>query len=474
MKLNAIRQVVFPGALLLVLLHASGNALGQERHNDTETVTREMEEQGRVAQARRAAENRRLEDRAEISFQDVLRSPDDVQVNYRYALKQVKDGNLLGAAATLERILLVHPELDKVRLFYAVVLYRLDDWHEAGRELETLKKKGLPRETAAEVDLYLKRIRQRARRTHAALTQSVGFEIDTNRNAAPSSKQRLFQDTRVDVAPQDRKRADNSLLVITSAGVSHDLGFQAGHEVFADFTYYRQEQNLVNSLDLQSYQYDVGGIYKHRWFHFAPSFYAGNILLSNETFLRTQGGNFILTKDLGSRVGVFSQSRIERQDYSGISENPTSRERKGPYFEVENGAQWLVFRPVQVSGSILYGNKSAKEKYDAYQRLMLRSNVSLVLPKGQFILNSLDLGRDVYDSPEFFIAARIRRENSLRYRVTYGVPLDTLLIVHILPAPLGSITFTVSYEYFRALSNIANYTYSNNKFQILLTKRWEF
>lgn len=410
-----------------------------------------------------------------VSYQDILNSPDDILLNYQYAQNQVAQSNLLGAAATLERILLIDPSLARVRLFYAVVLFRLDNWNESRRELEVLlEQKDLPDSLRAEIKDYHGRIKRRIRKTHLTLRQSTGFEMDTNRNAAPSSKNRLFASSLLPVDGTSARRRDTSLVAITTAEVRHDLGFQEGHEIFGSFTHFLQEQTQVDSLDLQSFQYDAGGVWKPGWFEFTPRFYASNIFLSRETFLRSQGGSFNLSRNLGRRVNIYSESRIERQDFSDITENTTAHERTGNYFEMEHGASFAAMPSMTLNAGVLYGNKRAKADYNAYERLMIRLGHSWLLPKGQFIINGVDLGRDVYDEPEMAIIARVRRDNAIRYRLTYGAPLETLLIGKILPKPLKDILFTFSYEYYRSHSNITNYTYRNNKFQAMLTKKWDF
>jgi hypothetical protein len=54
------------------------------------------------------------------------------------ARSQIADRDLLGAAGTLERVLLAHPEANGARLLYASVLCRLDDPEGAGLELRLL------------------------------------------------------------------------------------------------------------------------------------------------------------------------------------------------------------------------------------------------------------------------------------------------------------------------------------------------
>ena len=77
-------------------------------------------------------------------------------------------GELLSAAATLERILLVNPNLADVRLLYAVVLYRLDSLNEAEKELNALKGVTLPPELREQVTAYEKKIKQRSCKANKA------------------------------------------------------------------------------------------------------------------------------------------------------------------------------------------------------------------------------------------------------------------------------------------------------------------
>ena len=73
-----------------------------------------------------------------IAFEEILAAPNDLQLNLDYARQEVKSGRLQQAAAALERLLLIKPNWDSVRLFYGVVLYRLDDMGGAIRELSLL------------------------------------------------------------------------------------------------------------------------------------------------------------------------------------------------------------------------------------------------------------------------------------------------------------------------------------------------
>src|SRR5215472_408980 len=88
------------------------------------------------------------------TFDQVLTAPDDPQINLSFARQEANDGRLLNGAAALERILLAHPNAHGVRLFYAVVLYRLNDLQGAKRQLKLLEGVHLTPLQAAERDKY--------------------------------------------------------------------------------------------------------------------------------------------------------------------------------------------------------------------------------------------------------------------------------------------------------------------------------
>ncbi len=409
-----------------------------------------------------------------VTYADILKDPDNIALNARYAQDQIAKGELLSAAATLERILMVNPNLADVRLLYAVVLYRLDSLNEAEKELSALKAVTLPPAIREQVTAYEKKIKQRKRRTHLSLRQSNGWGYDTNRNAAPISKQQLVNNVATDVLATDGRTPDTHFLNVSSLDVTHDLGFQAGHSVFGSFTYFLQDQTQVSSLDLGSYQYELGGTYKSKWFDFTPSFIASYIYLSSESFLRTQGGNFLFERNVTKKLKAFYDFKIERQDYMDISEDTTSHDRKGPEFDNFWGASYIITPVMKWATAIGYSDKTAKQDYNAYNRLSLNNTHTWVLPKGQFLINTFNVNFDDYKAPEFSVGSLNRHDKTLRYRATYGVPLGTVFFGKILPKPMKDIVLTFSYEYYRAFSNITNYAYQNNKLEGMLTKRWEF
>lgn len=462
---------------LLPVLILSVPAYAAETDNEADVIARETAAEKEVAAAaRKAREKKIFEQAGKITFEQILSRPDDIGLNFRYAQQQAQSDDLLGAAGTLERILITNPALHEVRLFYAVVLFRLDNSIDAENELARLEKAPLSAQLKEQVKLYRSEIKKRKRRTQLSLTQSNGFEFDSNRNASPSDKRVLFANTPINTSEQTRRRKDTSFLNITTIDVAQDLGTQAGHQAIGSFTYFQQEQTQVDNLDLGSFQYDVGALFKTRWAEISPTFNASHVFLSRENYLRTRGGNIELNRALTPKWNLNGGYRFEHQDYLPITENQAARDRTGWENSVAGGTSYALPLNMRLGFNMIYSNKNARRKYETYNRWMFRPYHSWLLGRGQFVINSLDFNFDRYKGVDPAIASLHRHDSAMRYRVTYGVPLSTLFLgagKH-LPNFVKDVTATVTYEYYRSLSNISNYTYTNHKVQGMLTKKWEF
>jgi len=451
-------------------------SFAEDLENEVQRMRRETRAEKQSARAAEGSKGATFQEQYKtgVTFQDILKDPDNVDLNIRYAKELIARGDYQGASATVERVLLVSPNLADVRILYVAVLYKSSNWDGALKEIGILRGMTLTSKIKAETDYYEKNIKVKKKRTRVSLRESVGWGYDTNRNAAPHSKSQLVNDLMVANPASDRRRADTNFLNVSDVNVTHDLGFKEGHSVFGSFTYYLQEQTNLHSLDLGSFQYEVGGTYKGQYVNFTPSFVASNILLSSQSFLRTQGGNLFFDHDFTKDLNAFFNFRAERQDYMNISENNNATDRKGPEFDYAWGASYWFTPAMKWTSSLGYGDKYAKQDYNAFNRFSINNTHTWFLKKQQFLINTFNYYADDYESPEFSVSGRHRHDKTIRYRITYGAPLTTLLIGKILPKPFKDILFTGTYEYYHALSNITNYTYGNNKFQCLLSKRWEF
>jgi hypothetical protein len=447
----------------------------QQEEVDIRVPRRETATEAEVKAAAQAALARRaVEEDGRVTYQQVLADPDNIELNFRYAKTQVAEGNLRGAAATLERILLIKPDLARVKLFYGIVLFRLDNLDEAERTLTSLKEVEMAPSLRAEVDEYLREIQKRRRFTRFGASLSLGYQFDTNRNAAPSSKTRLFGDAPLALTGTSRKRRDTSFLLIHGLDVVHDLGFQAGHQLIGSFDYFLGEQTSVDDLDVQSFAFDGGLVLKSALANLTTTGFSEHLMLSRETFVRTQGVTARLDRDLTRKLHLFASNRWGWEDFVGITENEAAPERRGNRDTFVTGAEYQLTPATQVSGNLGYERKGAKTDYNAYDGFLLGGSHLWLPGEGQFLINAISYGFNSYDGPDRAISAVTRQDKQLRTRVTYGAPLTFFFGRWADNWLLDDTTATLSFEYFRSLSTITNYTYRNFKSTMMVTRKVEF
>lgn len=408
-------------------------------------------------------------------FEQILSDPDNPDLNFQYARNRIARGDLRSAAATLERMLLIDPTLARVRLLYAVVLFRLDNLDEAERAFRKVLEVKVPPSLRNEVDDYLQRIQLQRKRTRFSATLSVGYQFDTNRNASPSSKQRLLSDAVSSVTGTSRRRRDTSVIGIQQVEVTRDLGMQAGHQLFGSFNHYLAEQTAVDDLDLASFSAEMGGILKHPWVQFTPSVFADHIQLSRETFLRSQGVNFLFDRPVTPKLEAQGGVRWAREDFTGINENTSAPERRGASLSLWGGGSYTLHPRLLVTLVGSYTDKDAKAPYQDYDGPALQAAQTLLLGKGQFLTHAFTFGINGYDDPDLAISGRHRRDKQYRFRVTYGAPVSLFLGERFLPRSFTKdLTLTLTLEQFHSDSKIRNYTYSNSKIAGMLTKKVQF
>ncbi|MBI5239191.1 MAG: tetratricopeptide repeat protein [Elusimicrobia bacterium] len=446
---------------LVCLLALPAALQAQDIDKDIQKPAREETEQQRSS--RLAAEAAKREAPGEdVAYEAVLADPDNVQLNYRYARAQVRRGDVKGAAATLERILLVDPKQTEIRLFYAIVLYRLDNMIEARRELDALKKLSLPPPLAEEAAKYAKAVESRSKRTHLNATAGLGFEYDTNRNAAPNRA--LFGGT--DITPAQR-RDDTSLIFLGSIGAKRDLPFQAVPEVFGSFTYYQAEQTLSKTLNLKAYSVAGGTVYRRGRAKLTPTALFDHVQLAQSTFLKNRGGELRLDYRFSPAASLFCSVKDVYQDFMATREVASAPERNGVQVDVALGGE-RILGPTMKAGIMLgRGFKNAAQAYWGYDRTTLGLNHSWLLGRGMFLLSSFNVNEDHYKQADTAIGGGYRKDTTMRAAGTLGAPLG------LLHPKLKDLLWTLTYEYYHALSNVPNYAYTNNKLATMITYRWE-
>lgn len=432
---------------------------------------------GETERARRASEAaealRPLEPGRKVTYEDVLQHPDDVELNYFYAQSQVAAGELRGAASTLERILLLTPDLARVRLLYGVVLFRLDNLSEADREFRAVAKLPMADSLREEVDFYLEQIALRRKTTRYSAGFTGGMQWDSNRNAGPDGGRILFLDTPLDLVT-GKKKSDFSGLLLAGLHAKHDLGFDAGHALIGGLQFYGQKQFDETNLDLMSISGETGGLYRSPVADVQPSLFGSYLRLGGESYVSTVGSGVRVNHRFSKSLDVFARFRFDYEFFERLDDSPTTDRRTGARVQTIAGATWTPWPTLRFDGGAGVLHKHAEEQFYTYTGPTTFVSGTWLLGQGQFLLSTFSYEYDAYRGHDPIVSHNARRDSIYTGGVSYGAPMGFLLPFLASSRVLRDTLFTLNATYLNEQSTIRNYQYDDWRLSMLWTKNFEF
>ncbi len=415
-----------------------------------------------------ASAQQELRDEERVKYSDVLKDPDNIALNFRFARQQVADGNVKGAAATLERILLIQPDLAAVRLFYAAVLIRLDSLGEAEQQLDLVGDSADARITQ-QVARYRDAIADRKKRTRISVSVAAGGQYDTNPSATPAGNALLVSDLAV---PTDHTSDDYARVGQSRVSFTHDLGYQAGHELFGGATFAATDQVTEQSLDLLAAAVNVGVTFRLQDLEIAPELLVTDVNLADQQYFLSMGGRVTAEYRWSQEIRLVGLIEAVFQDYDSISVSASADEYSGSQTDAEIAVKYLLTPDIRLQAGIRHTDKRAEKAYNQYYGDTVSGRVIWALSEGRFVTSDLIAGLKIYDGPDSLVSSRTRRDETLRARLTLGLPVNSLLPEAAEHEWFENFLILLSGEYYTARSNIENYTYDNGRAQVLLNKSW--
>ena len=129
----------------------------------------------------------------EQAFQETLQDPANLDKLFRFAVLSAETGDLEGAISALERILVINPDLPRVRLELGILYFRLGSYEAAQTYLETaLASPALPEELRQRAAPFLAATRQRLSPSRFSGEGFLGWRYQSNANLGPSSSNILL------------------------------------------------------------------------------------------------------------------------------------------------------------------------------------------------------------------------------------------------------------------------------------------
>lgn len=353
-------------------------------------------------------------------FQSILAAPDDAALNLAYAQQSARRGELSIAASTLERILINDPDRHQVRLFYAVVLYRLGDFQNAREQLRRLETVPLTGSQRAEALAYARRIDQAEQPVTLSGRLAVGLSYEQD---AAGAYQTAF-----DLVGAPAEQDGLSSEVALSIDASRSLGADRAWEIFGSALLYDHSALSDASIDFQRADAQVGISRTTRLMETRLGATVNHVRLEGEPQLTEVG----VQGDLKVRVtnALMLSARFEAvdQDYDEPLIDTLAPvlggDRSGSRYLIGVGASVQVMPRTTLGGAFDYSVKSAGYDPFGYEGLRVGVSVQQRYDRGIYAAASAAVRWLDYDSPDtFFLSGAVREDTRTTARVAVGAPL---------------------------------------------------
>lgn len=410
-----------------------------------------------------------------VSFEEILANPDDLELNLRYARQQIATGRLEQSAATLERMLLLEPEWDSARLLYAIVLFRLDDLKGSKRELLILQERDLTARQQSEVARYLGLVTAKDKTTRITGSIALGGRVDSNPGRASADNSGLAAGVPVTLTADER--IDAAFSANSHIRLEHDLQNGRGDYLFAQVNGWINEYGKVNTADYMSGQFKAGVVVFRNNLKITPYAKVRTVALSHEGFFTEYGGGAALGYTISPMIELLGNGSVVYQDFRTTSISTVGNARDGELYTFGGGTRLRFTETDTLSAQGFYLRKNARNASFAYDAYELSLQYLTLLGRGIYLVADGSFRRTEYDAPDPRYSPTIMRSDDLyRTRVAIGSPLSTVFSAFgtELPEGLAEINLQVAGGYSWQDSNIPNLNINNWSGEVVLIKRFAF
>ena len=192
-----------------------------------------------------------LERAYEAAFAEVFRDPGDLDKSFAFAKIAIKLDNFEAAISALERMLLVNPDLPRVRLELGVLYFRLGSFQLAKTYLlRAIEGEDVPGEVRTRVERFLVEIENRLSQHQISGSFYGGLRWQSNANAGPSSTAVKANGIDAVLGDEFTETIDQNVFLTGSLRHVYDMQSQSGATYETGATAYASQQRSQNDLDL--------------------------------------------------------------------------------------------------------------------------------------------------------------------------------------------------------------------------------
>lgn len=288
-----------------------------------------------VAQAAATEPSREaLERELDELFQRMLANPGDLDVTLRYAQVSVQLGDFETAVMAYERLLMIDPNLPRIRYELGFLYYRLGSLDLARTYLQRALAAGdMPADVRSGAQALLAEIGQQTKTSSFAGSLTLGFRYQTNANSGPAAGVSRSAGQDITLGSESARQGDWNAFGNLGLRHRYDLDTANDASIDSDLSVYGARQIVRDNLDLFNSELRSGP--RLRPFEFDPDLQVRPHLLAGWSTLEDrpyswQGGiGLDVARRITEEFVVDATTDYRRQRYYNHGDNQTRIEQTG-------------------------------------------------------------------------------------------------------------------------------------------------
>lgn len=414
-----------------------------------------------------------LEEAYSKAFQELFKDPGNLDKSFRFAELAVQKGNFEAAISALERMLLINPDLPRVRLELGVLYFRIGSYAIARSYLTRVREApDVPQEVLDRVDTFLAEIDNRLSRSNLSGSIFLGFRHSDNANAGPNSPNVVANGVAATLDDQFTNKTDNNYFVSAQINHSYDLLTQRSELLESSGTLYVSEQRRQKQLDIVflEAQSGVRGPFVQT---LVPGATAKPYVLGNMVYLQDSwyqfsvGLGFKVVLPLSQRLRTTANVEHKSEHFRNDSNRTTSSQQTGPESSLSVQTSYVLTETLQLGLNVAAAAQEAKESFNAFRELQVGVNATKLFPVEALAAGPVSVTGSVtrvasqYRSPNSTVDAnRKRQDHEWRGSLTGAIPVTQDWTV------IGTVQRTT------VDSSLANFTYRATSITIGASRRF--
>ena len=395
------------------------------------------------------------------AFQELFEDPSDLDKSFRFAELAVRRGNFEGAISALERMLLLNPDLPRVRLELGVLYFRLGSFQLARSYLTRVRTaENVPNEVLGRVEVFLAQIESNLKRSKFSGSIFVGVRRQTNANAGPSTTSVLASGLQATLGDQFTKKLDSNGFITANIRHAFDLLNQDGDVWESGATVFASEQRKQKQLDLVFLEVNTGP--RIAIFNTAldgasirPFVTASIVYLQDSHYMDGYGGGFNVVLPINERARITLNIDGKRKIFHNDSDHPTASGQTGWEGNVSLGAA-ISTSPVHQIAITLRGTaQTSRDNFNAFRQYQITVASTRLIPLG-VLPDPMSVNLSVTQAYKPFNAPnpavdpnRKRADSNTRLSILTSIPVSSAVTI------VGNVQRVLN------RSNLPNFEYQN-------------